>query len=167
VVGGLSMGGSVVLRLAEERGGQVAGIVLVNPFVSTNRKELVALPVLKHLVPSLKGVVNDIKKPGQDEVGYPKLPLKGLAQVLELWKVVVPALGTVTQPLVYFRSTVDHVIDPSSSATVLQHISSTDVEERMLENSYHVATLDHDAERIVTESAAFIARVTAPSGSSA
>jgi carboxylesterase len=167
VVGALSMGGSVVLRLAEERGDQVAGIVLVNPFVSTNRKELVALPVLKHLVPSLKGVVNDIKKPGQDEVGYPKLPLKGLAQVLEMWKVVVPDLGKVTQPLVYFRSTVDHVIDPSSSTTVLQHVSSTDVEERMLENSYHVATLDHDADRIVAESAAFVARVTAPGGSSA
>jgi carboxylesterase len=35
------------------------------------------------------------------------------------------------------------------------------VEERMLENSYHVATLDHDDERIFEESAAFIARVTA------
>ncbi|MFZ2013308.1 MAG: alpha/beta fold hydrolase [Nocardioides sp.] len=162
VVGGLSMGGSVVLRLAEERGDRVAGIVLVNPFVSTNRRELVALPVLKHLVPGLKGVVNDIKKPGQDEVGYPKLPLKGLAQVLEMWKVVVPDLGKVTQPLVYFRSTVDHVIDPSSSTTVLQHISSADVEERMLENSYHVATLDHDADRIIAESAAFVARVAAP-----
>jgi carboxylesterase len=161
VVGALSMGGSVVLRLAEERGDQVAGIVLVNPFLSTDRKELVALPVLKHLVPGLKGVVNDIKKPGQDEVGYPKLPLKGLAQVLAMWKVVVPDLGRVTQPLLYFRSTVDHVIDPSSSPTVLDHVSSTDVEERMLENSYHVATLDHDAPRIFEESAAFVARVTA------
>jgi len=167
VVGALSMGGSVVLRLAEERGDQVAGIVLVNPFVSTDRKELVALPVLKHLVPALKGVVNDIKKPGQDEVGYPKLPLKGLAQVLALWKVVVPDLGRVTQPLLYFRSTVDHVIDPSSSPTVLSHVSSTDVEERMLDNSFHVATLDHDADRIVAESAEFVARVTAPPGSSA
>jgi carboxylesterase len=167
VVAGLSMGGSIVLRLAEERGDQVAGVVLVNPFVSSNRKELVAVPLLQHVVPSLKGVVNDIKKPGQDEVGYPKLPIKGLAQVLKLWKVVVPDLGKVTQPVLYFRSTVDHVIDASSSPTVLEHVSSTDVEERMLENSYHVATLDHDADRIVAESAEFVARVTAPSGSSA
>jgi carboxylesterase len=161
VVCGLSMGGSVVLRLAEERGDQVSGIVLVNPFVSSTRKELKALPLLKHVVPSLKGVVNDIKKPGQDEVGYPKLPLKGLAQVMELWKVVVPDLGRVTQPLLYFRSATDHVIDASSSPTVLDRVGSTDVEERMLDNSYHVATLDHDAPRIFEESAAFIARVTA------
>ncbi|HET7430679.1 MAG TPA: alpha/beta fold hydrolase [Nocardioides sp.] len=160
VVGGLSMGGSVVLRLAEERGDQVAGIVLVNPFVSSTRKELKALPVLKHVVPSLRGVVNDIKKPDQDEHGYPRLPLKGLAAVTGLWQAVVPDLGRVTQPLLYFRSTTDHVIDASSSPTVLRGVSSTDVEERLLADSYHVATLDHDAERIQQESAEFVARVT-------
>jgi carboxylesterase len=161
VVGGLSMGGSVVLRLAEVRGAQVSGIVLVNAFVSSTRKELVALPVLKHVVPSLRGVVNDIKKPDQDEHGYPRLPLKGLSAVTEMWRIVVPDLKQVTQPLLYFRSTVDHVIDSSSSPTVLRGVGSVDVEERMLDNSYHVATLDHDAERIFTESAEFVARVTA------
>jgi len=160
VVGALSMGGSVVLRLAEERGDEVSGIVLVNPFVSSSRKELVALPVLKHVVPSLRGVVNDIKKPGQDEHGYQRLPLKGLAAVTEMWKVVVPDLKRVTQPLLYFRSAADHVIDASSSPAILQGVGSDDVEERMLENSYHVATLDNDAERIFAESAEFVARVT-------
>jgi carboxylesterase len=162
VVGGLSMGGSVVLRLAEERGADVAGVVLVNPFVSSTRKELAVLPVMKRAIPSLRGVVNDIKKPGQDEHGYDRLPLKGLAAVTEMWKVVVPDLGRVTQPLLYFRSSADHVIDASSSATVLRGVSSQDVEERMLEDSYHVATLDHDAERIFAESAEFVARVTEP-----
>ena len=41
------MGGSVALRLAEERPDDVAGVVLVNPFVSSTRKELLALPLLK------------------------------------------------------------------------------------------------------------------------
>jgi carboxylesterase len=153
VVAGMSMG-------AEERGDEVSGIVLVNPFVSSTRKELAVLPVLKHVVPSLRGVVNDIKKPGQDEHGYQRLPLKGLSTVTEMWKVVVPDLKRVTQPLLYFRSTTDHVIDESSSATVLRGVASVDVEERLLDNSYHVATLDHDADRIQTESAEFVARVT-------
>ena len=161
VVGALSMGGSVALRLAEERGSDVAGLVLVNPFVSSTRTELKALPVLKRVVPSLKGVVNDIKKPGQDEVGYPRLPLRGLAAVLEMWQSVVPDLPKVTQPLLYFRSSVDHVIDPSSSPTVLGAVSSRDVEERILSDSFHVATLDNDAARIFEESAEFVARVTA------
>lgn len=160
VVGALSMGGSLALRLAEERPDDVAGLVLVNPFVSSRRKELMVLPLLKHLVPSLNGVVNDIKKPGQDEIGYSRLPLKGLAEVLRMWKAVVPDLPRVTQPLLYVRSTVDHVIDPSSGPTVLGAVSSRDVTERLLDNSYHVATLDHEAEIVFAESADFVARVT-------
>jgi carboxylesterase len=162
VVAGLSVGGCLALRVAEERGDQVAGIVLVNPYLSSIRTELHLLPVLKYVLPSLRGVVNDIRKPGQDEHGYDRLPLKGLAEVTSMWKVVVPDLGRVTQPLLSFRSENDHVIDPSSSATLLHGVSSSDVEERTLDDSYHVATLDHDAERIFAESGEFIARVTAP-----
>jgi carboxylesterase len=160
VVGGLSMGGCLALRLAEERGGQVSGILLVNPFVSSIRSELMLLPVIKHVIPALRGVVNDIRKPDQDEHGYDRLPLKGLAQVTDMWKVVVPELKKVVQPVLYFRSENDHVIDPSSAATVLHGVASSDVEERTLHNSYHVATLDNDAERIFSESAEFVARVT-------
>lgn len=161
VVAGMSMGGSLALRLAETRGDQVSGVVLVNPFVSSMRTELHLLPFLKHVVPSLRGVVNDIKKPDQDEHGYHRLPLKGLAEVTSMWKVVVPDLKLVGQPVLYFRSNDDHVIDVSSSPTILHGVSSTDIEERVLERSYHVATLDHDADRIFAESAEFIARVTA------
>lgn len=166
VVGALSMGGSVALRLAEERGSDVAGVVLVNPFVSSARKDLRLLPLLKLLVPSTRGVVNDIKKPDQDEVGYPRLPLRGLAEITAMWKVVVPDLPKVTQPLLYFRSREDHVIDDSSSPTILGAVSSRDLDERMLTNSYHVATLDHEAEIIFAESADFVARVTADVSSS-
>ncbi|MGZ5403520.1 MAG: alpha/beta hydrolase [Nocardioides sp.] len=160
VVCGLSMGGSVALLLAEERPGDVAGVVLVNPFVSSNRKELVALPVLQRLVPSLAGVVNDIRLPGQDEHGYARLPLKGLFQVTRLWKAVVPDLPKVTAPLLYFQSREDHVIDQSSRNTVLSAISSRDVTHRPLEQSFHVATLDHDAGAIFSETADFVERVT-------
>ena len=161
VLAGLSMGGCVALRLAEECGDQVSGILLVNPFVSSFRAELRLLPFLKPVLPALRGVVNDIKKPDQDEHGYHRLPLKGLAEVTSMWKVVVPDLPRVTQPLLYFRSEQDHVIDVSSSPTILHGVSSADVEERTLGNSYHVATLDYDADRIFAESAEFIARVTA------
>jgi carboxylesterase len=161
VVAGLSMGGSVVLRLAEMRGAEVSGVLLVNPFVASMRTELHLLPVIKHVIPALRGVVNDIKKPDQDEHGYDRLPLKGLAEVTSMWKVVVPDLTRVTQPVLYFRSENDHVIDVSSSPTVLNGVSSAEVEERVLTNSYHVATLDNDADHIFTESAEFIARVTA------
>jgi carboxylesterase len=55
----------------------------------------------------------------------------------------------------------DHVVDSSSAPIITSRVSSRDVKERLLEESYHVATLDNDAEVIFEESAAFIARVTA------
>jgi carboxylesterase len=42
---------------------------------------------------------------------------------------------------------------------VLASISSRDVTETLLEDSYHVATLDNDAPRIFADSTAFIRRV--------
>ncbi len=48
---------------------------------------------------------------------------------------------------------------PADSARILSRVSSTDVREVLLEQSYHVATLDHDAERIFDESWAFVERL--------
>ena len=58
------------------------------------------------------------------------------------------------------RSPEDHVVPASSSALFLSQVGSTDVTEIVLENSYHVATLDHDAPVILAEADRFIERVT-------
>jgi carboxylesterase len=44
---------------------------------------------------------------------------------------------------------------------ILAGISSTDVSELLLKNSYHVAPLDYDAEALFAASLAFAARITA------
>ena len=62
--------------------------------------------------------------------------------------------------MLLLRSPQDHVVPASSSALLLSRISSQDVTEVLLEESYHVATLDNDAPRIFAESADFIERVT-------
>jgi carboxylesterase len=62
----------------------------------------------------------------------------------------------VTAPLLVFRSAEDHVVEPASTALLLARASSTDVTEVVLEDSYHVATLDNDAPRIFAGSAAWI-----------
>ncbi len=68
-------------------------------------------------------------------------------------------LARVDQPLLLLRSAVDHVVPATNSAAVLAGVSSRDVTEIVLEDSYHVATLDNDAERIHKESLAFVDRV--------
>ena len=156
---GLSMGGGLALRLAADHPDRVAGLVLVNPAVGTNRKDVKLLPVLKHLVPSFAGIANDIKKPGVEEHGYTRTPLRAADSMFQGYKMLRSELGRVTCPLLIFRSTEDHVVDPSSARIILSGVSSTDAREESLENSYHVATLDHDAELIFEGSAAFIERV--------
>lgn len=161
VVGGLSMGGALSTLLAERRGEQVAGLVLVNPAVKVEDVRLKALPVLKALLPSLPGIANDIKKPGQDEGAYDRIPLKALHSQVGAWPQLIEDLPSVNQPVLLFRSATDHVVPASSSALLLSRISSTDVTEIVLEESFHVATIDNDAPRIFEETVRFVERVTA------
>lgn len=157
VVAGLSMGGCLALRLAEQRPSDVDAVVLVNPAVHLDRFDLKLVPFLQWIVPSMPGIGNDIKKPGQDEIGYDKTPLKALASQLTMWKDVRSGLAAVTQPLLLFRSTDDHVVDATSAAIILDGVSSTVAELVTLQDSFHVATLDNDAPLIFDRTAAFIA----------
>ncbi len=159
-VAGLSMGGALVTLLAQEHGPRVAGLILVNPAYRLDDVRLRALPVIQSLVPSLAGIGNDIKLPGQDELCYDRVPLRALQSQTRLWARVTRDLPEVTQPVLVLRSAVDHIVPASSTALLLSRISSEDVTEIVLEDSFHVATLDHDAPRIFEESVAFIRRLT-------
>lgn len=158
IVGGLSMGGSLALRLAQLHP-EIKGLVLVNPAVLIQSPLLPLLPVLKYVMSSLPGVGNDIKKPGVTEQAYGKVPLKPLASMIAGWKTVNQNLSAVTMPVLVLHSTDDHVVPASSTAAVLAGISSIDVIEMSLADSYHVATLDNDAKVIFDESVAFARRV--------
>jgi carboxylesterase len=157
VVAGLSMGGCLALRLAQQRPSDVDALVLVNPAVSVRRFDVKLVPALQWVVPSMPGIGNDIKKPGQDEIGYDRTPLKALASQLRMWKEVRAALPSVTQPLLMFRSSDDHVVDETSQAIILDGVSSQVAELVTLHDSFHVATLDNDAELIFERTDAFVA----------
>lgn len=157
---GLSMGGTLALRLAEEHGAQMAGIVLVNPAVAMLRWDAKFLPVLAHVVPSVAAIGNDIAKPGILEGAYDRTPVKATASLRRFQNLVRADLGKVTQPLLLLHSAQDHVVEPANSAMVLSGVSATDVREIVLTESYHVATLDHDAPLIFDATVEFIERIT-------
>lgn len=156
-VGGLSMGGALALRLAETRPADVAGLVLVNPAIGSERKDVKhLLPVIHRFVPSLAGIGSDIAKPGVTELAYDRTPLRALHSQTQLWKLVVTDLATVTAPVLLFRSRVDHVVDTLSGRLLREGASSTEVREVILEDSFHVATLDHDAPAIFAGTVEFV-----------
>lgn len=161
---GLSMGGTLVIRLAEQRPAEVAGLVLVNPSLGTERKDVkYALPLLHRVVPSLAGIGSDIRKPGVTELAYERTPLRAMHSLSRLWPLVVADLGLVTAPVLLYRSRVDHVVEPMSGRLLRDGASSTEVTEVILDDSYHVATLDHDAPAIFAGSLDFVrAHTSAP-----
>jgi carboxylesterase len=159
IVMGLSMGGTLALRLAEQHGDRVAGVVLVNASVHSEDRRLRYLPILKRISPSVRAIGNDIKRPGADELAYGRTPLRALDSLRDLWRLTVCDLGQVTQPVLLFRSAEDHVVEPSNAARILAGIGSTDVEERICANSHHVATLDYDDQAIFAASVAFSRRI--------
>jgi carboxylesterase len=168
VVGGLSMGGGLALQLAQQHpaddGAGVDALVLVNPAVRVDDPRLKALPVVRWLAPSLPPVGNDIKKPGAIEDAYSRIPPHALHSMLAGYRGVVAELPAVKQPVLLFRSPQDHVVPASSSAQILDRISSTDAEEVLLEDSFHVATLDNDAPMIFNRTISFLDRIAGPGG---
>ena len=123
-------------------------------------KRLVLMPVLKHLVKAFPGISNDIKKPGATELAYDKTPLRALASLQDAWRMVRADLSKITCPVVHYRSREDHVVDPSSSVYLNRDVP--DLGEVILENSYHVAKLDNDAQQIFEGSLKFVRDNAAP-----
>jgi carboxylesterase len=153
---GLSMGGTLVTRLAEQRGTDVAGTVVVNGSLFTTRKDAKLLPLLRHLVPSLPPIGNDVKKPGVIEPAYDRLPVKAMWQLSQLWAVTNADLDRITTPLLVMTSRDDHVVETANSERLMTATGSADKRQVWLEDSFHVATLDNDLPVIIKESLAFI-----------
>lgn len=158
---GLSMGGTLALRLAEQHGSALSGLVLVNPSVTNLRRTAKLAPLLAPVMPSVAAIGSDIRKPGVVELAYPRTPVRAYVSLRELWALVRAELPKVAQPVLLLHSAEDHVVEPVNSKIVLDGISSTDVREIVLQDSYHVATLDNDAPRIFDESLSFVRRLSA------
>jgi len=154
---GLSMGGCLALRLAELHGNAIRGLVLVNPSLTSDSALLfAAIHVVKFVVPSVKGIASDIKKPGAVEAGYDRTPVKAAASLPGLWRTTQQHLADLTQPVLVFHSETDHVVGPASISLLTRRLPPSQIEVRELSDSYHVATLDNDAEAIFAGSLDFV-----------
>ena len=153
---GLSMGATLALRLAELRGDQVTGLVLVNPSLTADTALARLAPLLGHVVPSVKGIGNDIKKNGAHELAYDRIPGPAAASLASLWKLTRQRLGDVRQPVLVYRSPADHVVGPASLRILREALPAGRLTIRELGNSYHVATLDNDADEIFAGSLEFV-----------
>ncbi len=160
---GLSMGGALALRIAATR--PVSGVILVNPGLVIDDPRAPLAGILKLVLKSTPAIANDILKPGMDEGAYPRTPVAAAHELNKMFKDTIRLLPRVTAPVRVFRSTVDHVVSDSSIVALRRGLTHAPLTLTSLENSYHVATLDHDAEEIFRGSADFIRTVLADTAS--
>ncbi len=158
VVTGLSMGGTLTLWLAVNHP-EIAGIAPINGAAepAAEMNELIGgmIEAGETTMPAIGG---DIAKEGVDEIAYELTPLQGLVGLGQAIDELQPKLGSISMPALVIHSVEDHVVAPSSSDHIAASLGGP-VERLVLEDSYHVATLDHDAEKINEAVVAFAHRV--------
>ncbi|GII01968.1 alpha/beta hydrolase [Planobispora takensis] len=153
---GLSLGGCMALRLAEVHGEGVKGVVVVNPSIANDVPLLKLAPLLKLFVPSVPGVAGDIKKEGATELGYTRTPVRAAASLPQLWALTQAGLDELSQPVLVFHSPQDHVVKPTSVRILREKLTRGNLRVLELADSYHVATLDNDADQIFAGSLEFV-----------
>ena len=153
----LSMGGSTSVQVAHRFGDKIAGLVFVNPMITIKGPAQYFLPVLSKFVPKMKAVGGDIKRPGVSEWSYNALPLKGVVQLRKLLLDSRAKLPEIKVPFMIFHSKDDHVLPEFNTDIYMSEIGSARKQRIELTNSYHVATIDYDADLIFENSLQMLA----------
>ncbi|MBU6263255.1 MAG: hypothetical protein KGM39_00585, partial [Actinomycetales bacterium] len=109
------------------------------------------------IVPKFKAVGGDIKRPGASEWSYDALPLKGVVQLRKLLLDSRAKLPEIKVPFMIFHSKDDHVLPVYNTDIYMSEIGSVSKQRIELVNSYHVATVDYDADIIFENSLIMLA----------
>ena len=162
LVVGLSMGGMLAVWLAEHHP-EIAALALVNPMVAPPDGDTVGFvqAMIDNGDELAPGVGSDIALEGSVESAYAELPLQAALSLFAAATEVESALESVTCPVLLFTSTQDHVVDPKSSALLVERAKGP-IEQVVLERSYHVATLDYDKDEIEARTVEFATGVLPP-----
>jgi carboxylesterase len=155
------MGGSLGLWLAAHHP-ELAGLVCVNAPVRPQPAEMVEM--VEEMVAAGEVVVPggppDIADPMAVEVAYGETPLVPLLSLMTGLGRLTGLLGRVVAPVLVAVSPQDHTVDPADADLLASSVAGP-VERLVLERSYHVATLDHDAPLLRRRAVELAQRVTA------
>ncbi len=162
VVMGLSMGGALSLWAGINLS-DVTGLVCINPATMPLPPEMAEMiaEMIADGVEEAPAISGDIADPEASENGYDGTPLRPLMSMQrDGVAAITDRFGELSVPLLLITSRQDHTVDPAQSV----HLAATyggEVDHVWLERSYHVATVDYDADDINRRAAEFVARIAA------
>ncbi len=183
VVGGLSMGAVIALALAQRRPEQVAGLLL---FAPTLKYDGFTVPKMAAILPffamgplrfmmrlyrfkerppygikdeRLREMIADMMFSGlTQDAGLPFMPGKSLADNMHLVREVERRLAEVTQPALIVHAVEDDVTDVRNARRLAGALRGP-VELLLLQDSYHLVTVDRERNKVAKAAVEFLERL--------
>jgi carboxylesterase len=146
---GQSMGAAMALRLAAHQSFQ--GIICLAGAVFLKDWRLIFLPLARKVVTyHYKSKGPDIRNISlKEEIpNYSKYPVRSVDQLLDLFKHVRKDLPNITIPALLIHSQKDRTIHFSNLQYIYEHIASANKEMMVLQESYHVISIDVEKEQV-------------------
>jgi carboxylesterase len=165
VVVGLSAGAVLAARLAVDQGEAIAGVAMLAPAFFLSWTVTVALGAVRKLgkLASHLYLHNDSGSDIHDAAArriHPTarlLPLSAPINLLDLSKMVRRRLERVTQPALLIYSRQDHTCPMGRNRSfVARHLGTAERREVVLEESYHVITVDNEKHQVAAEVRTFV-----------
>jgi len=160
VVIGLSCGGVLAARLAEDQPEAVSGLVMLAPAFFLPWQQTLVLRAISLLGPLTKSLYlhNDRGSDIHDQSAslvHPTCKLMPLSAPIELLKLSALTRGRldrIKQPTLIMHSVNDHTCPARKNVDYLmRHLGSAQKRAVMLDQSFHVITVDSDKDRVVSE----------------
>ncbi len=171
VVIGLSCGAVLAARLAEDQPEAVSGLVMLAPAFFLPWQQALTLRAVS-MLGALTNILylqnkgtSDIHDQGASLI-HPTcklMPLSAPIELLKLSAVVRARLDRIKQPTLVMHSIGDHICPASKNVNyVMGRIGSIQKRAIMLDQGYHVITVDSDKERVASEVLDFANQFRAP-----
>ena len=149
---GQSMGGTLTLWLANKNH-DIKGIILINAALRVpDYKKWAGLSTPRFV----SETAPDIKDKHVHEITYSKVPIRSIHALQSLMKQTPDLVKTITNPILCFKSSEDHIVPKECTDYIIKNIGSKHKEVITLYDSFHVASMDFDKDRIIKETHRYI-----------
>ncbi len=152
---GQSMGGALALWLAKKYP-EIKGLALINAALKVPSYDDLIGKTSPRYIPE---GAPDIKRSGVEEITYGKVSIHSIHELQELMAKTPAILPDIQNPVLFFKSIEDHVVPAECTDYIANHIGSSQKEVVPLYNSYHVASMDYDQEKIIEKTHKYIQKM--------